>query len=279
MKKLFLSCLILSFAMGQAEFVGDKLENGSINYADRTIQAKGIGFIPQNMINAGQARRAALRIAKQDALRNLVEIVNGITLTSETTLSGAMLDDVIRTKVEGVVRGAYQVGEPKYLSDTSVEVVYEVKMSGISEVVIPAVPITAPTGVAATEIPAATTGTEATQPAAGPYTGIILDGRGLGVRPAMAPRILDTDGDVVFGPGNYSREYAVLNGVTGYTKSLENAQKDPRVGANPLVIKATAASGNTKADVVVSNTDGQTILRLDRQQNVLRDCRVMILLD
>ncbi|MFQ6614498.1 MAG: hypothetical protein ACE5D1_06610 [Fidelibacterota bacterium] len=279
MKKVILSFILLSFVWGQAEFVGDKLENGSINYADRTIQATGIGFIPQNMINAGQARRAALRIAKQDALRNLVEIVNGVTLTSETTMSGAMLDDVIRTKVEGVVRGAYQVGEPKYLSDTSVEVVYEVKMSGISEVVIPAVPVTAPTGVSATEIPAATPGTETAQPAAGPYTGIILDSRGLGVRPAMAPRILDADGDVVFGPGNYSREYAVLNGVTGYTKSMENAQKDPRVGANPLVIKATAASGNTKADVVVSNSDGQTILQLDQRQNVLRDCRVMILLD
>jgi hypothetical protein len=277
MKKVCIMLSLLSFIFAQGEFVGERLEKGSINYADRTIQATGIGFIPQNMINAGQARRAALRIAKQDALRNLIEIVNGITLTSETTMSGAMLDDVIRTRVEGVIRGAYQVGDPKYLSDTSVEVTYEVKMSGISEVVIPALPVTTPTGVAATEIPASPATTETST--AGPYTGIVLDSRGLGVRPAMAPRILDEDGDVVFGPGNYSREYAVLIGVTGYTKSLENAQKDPRVGSNPLVVKAMAASGKTKADVVVSNTDGQTLLRLDQRQNVLRDCRVMIVLD
>ena len=62
-------------------FIGDQLENGSVNYADRTITAIGIGFIPENAINAGQARRSALRISKQDALRNLIEIVNGVVIT------------------------------------------------------------------------------------------------------------------------------------------------------------------------------------------------------
>jgi hypothetical protein len=33
-----------------------------------------------------------------------------------------MVDDVINTKVRGFIRGARQVGSPKYLSDTSVEV-------------------------------------------------------------------------------------------------------------------------------------------------------------
>ena len=65
-----------------------------------------------------------------------MEIVNGVTLTSETTMSGAMFDDVIKTQVQGAICGAFQVGDPKYLSDTSIEVMYEVPMSGISEVVI-----------------------------------------------------------------------------------------------------------------------------------------------
>jgi len=277
MKNLLGILCMSTLVLAQGEFVGEQLDKGSINYADRTIQAKGIGFIPQNSINAGQARRSALIIAKNDALRNLIEIVNGVTLTSETTMSGAMLDDVIRTQVEGVIRGAHQMGEPKYLSDSSVEVIYEVAMSGISEVVIPAPVVTQPTGAGATEVPQPTMETPAV--AAEPYTGVILDGRGLGVRPALAPRILDAGGDVVFGPGNYSREYAVMNGVTGYTKSLDNARKDPRVGANPLVLKVQSASGSNKTDVVVSNADGRTILSLDQQQNILEDCRVMILLD
>ena len=137
MKRIFTGLLLISVIFAQDTFVGDTFDRGSIDYNGRKVKATGIGYIPQNVINAGQARRAALRIAKQDAMRQLIEIVNGVTLTSETAMSGAMFDDVIKTQVQGLIRGAYQVGDPKYLSDTSIEVAYEVPMAGISEVVIP----------------------------------------------------------------------------------------------------------------------------------------------
>jgi len=122
MKRIFAGLLLISGVFAQDTFVGDTFDRGSIDYNGRKVKATGIGYIPQNVINAGQARRAALRIAKQDAMRQLIEIVNGVTLTSETTMSGAMFDDVIKTQVQGAIRGAYQVGDPKYLSDTSIEV-------------------------------------------------------------------------------------------------------------------------------------------------------------
>ena len=142
MKRLIgLSAILLSMAFSQG--VVTQLDNGSINYSDQTMAAVGIGFVPQNVINAGQARRMALRIAKQDALRQLIEIVNGVTLTSETTMSGAMVDDVINTKVRGFIRGARQIGDAKYLSDTSVEVEYSVPMSGISDIMLPPLTVAA----------------------------------------------------------------------------------------------------------------------------------------
>ena len=67
MKHTGLILLLISSLAAQDNFIGDVFENGSINYGDRTIQAIGIGFIPENVINAGQARRSAMRIAKQDA--------------------------------------------------------------------------------------------------------------------------------------------------------------------------------------------------------------------
>ena len=77
MKKIFgLTAILFSMAFSQG--VVTQLDKGSINYSDQTISAIGIGFVPQNAINAGQARRMALRIAKQDALRQLIEIVNGV---------------------------------------------------------------------------------------------------------------------------------------------------------------------------------------------------------
>jgi len=274
MKKMIgLSIFIFSITFSQG--VVTQLDNGSVDYSAQAINAVGIGFVPTNAVNAGQARRMALRIAKQDALRQLIEIVNGVTLTSETTMSGAMVDDVINTKVRGFIRGARQVGQPKYLSDTSVEVEFTVPMSGISDIMLP------PLTVAAAPVNNTGVGGTAAAPTAtsGGVSGLIIDARGLKARPAMAPRILDQNGNAVYGPGKYDRKYAVSNGVAGYSKTLEAAQKDPRVSGNPLVIKGVAISGTNRTDIIVSNSDVSRIDIANRNGNVLNDCRVLILLD
>ena len=273
---LYITFLLSSFLIGQDGFVGETFDRGSIDYNGRKVQATGIGYIPQNVINAGQARRAALRIAKQDALRQLVEIVNGVTLTSETTMSGAMFDDVIKTQVQGVIRGAFQVGDPKYLSDTSIEVMYEVPMSGISEVVIPPggfLDPFAPNAAAAPDAAAAAEG-----PTTGAITGLIIDCTGLGVRPAMSPQILDQNGGIVYGPSNYTREYAIKNGVAGYAKGLDAGKEDDRVKGNPLIIKAVAASGSNNVDVIIGNSDIMRIRSANSSYGILKDCRVLIVL-
>ena len=259
-----------------AQGVVTQLDNGSINYSEQAITAIGIGFVPTNAVNAGQARRMALRIAKHDAMRQLIEIVNGVTLTSETTMSGAMVDDVINTKVQGFIRGARPVGQPKYLSDTSVEMEYSVPMSGISDIVLPPVTVPATTQAPNNNQPAAAAN-NTTQ--AGGVTGIIIDARGLKARPAMAPRILDQNGNAIYGPGKYSRQYAVKNGVAGYSKTLETAQQDQRVMGNPIVVKGVGTSGTNRTDITISNADVSKIDMANRNYKVLNDCRVLILID
>ena len=274
--KKYLLITIAMLGLLSAQGVVTQLDNGSINYSDQTITAVGIGFVPTNAVNAGQARRMALRIAKQDAMRQLIEIVNGVTLTSETTMSGAMVDDVINTKVRGFIRGARPIGQTKYLSDTSVEMEYSVPMSGISDIVLP--PVAVPTANQPAEgNAAATSAGDATQ--AGGVTGVIIDARGLKARPAMAPRILDQNGNAIYGPGKYSRKYAVENGVVGYSKTLESAQKDQRVVGNPIVVKGVGIAGTNRTDITISNADVSKINMANRNYKVLNDCRVLILID
>jgi len=286
MKQIILTVFILASLTAQDDFVGETFDRGSINYADRTIQATGIGFIPVNVINAGQARRSAMRIAKQDALRQLIEIVNGVNVTSETTVSGAMFDDVIKTQVQGAIRGARKVGEPKYLSDTSVEVVYEVSMNNISRALLPMAeraPVLSYESVTATGTAAATDagqgGGAAAAPASGGVTGIIIDGSGLGLRPAMSPRILNQSGTVLYGPGQYDRDYAAANGVVGYAKTLGQAKADTRVQGNPLVLRGASASGTAKTDVIISNADAGKLVSAGRSAGLLQDCRIMFVLN
>jgi hypothetical protein len=285
MKYISIFYLLISISIAQESFIGDVFEKGSINYGERTIQAIGIGFIPENVINAGQARRAAMRIAKQDALRQLIEIINGVNVTSETTVSGAMFDDVIKTQVQGAIRGARRVGQPSYLSDTSVEVTYEVKMADISKVLLPmsesAPTVQYGTGNSTSAVVTSTsTSTSATsQTTSGGVTGIIIDGSGLGLRPAMSPRILNQEGSEVYGPGQYSRDYAASSGVVGYAKTIDKAKSDPRVQGNPLVIRGSSVSGSSAADMVISNVDAGKIIRADGNAGLFGSCRVMFVLD
>ncbi len=284
MKKLTIILIVLfSFAWGQYGYgvvpgaVVEETDNGAINYTQGIVTATGIGAIPEYAVNAGQARAMAIRAAKADARRQLVEMVNGITLTSETTMRNRMADEVVHESVSGVIQGAYQVGEVRYLSDTSVELTMAVSMSGISEIVTPAIGFMDVAAVATPPAPALST--TAVEPTVEAYTGVIIDARGLNIRPAMAPRVLDPNGGIVYGPGNYTREYAVTNGVAGYSKDLANAQNDMRVKGNPLVVKATAASGVNRTDVVVDNNDVRQINQANDASNILHDCRVLLLLD
>ena len=273
-KSVVIVFLLICQVSGQTGFIGTQFEKGTINYSDRKISAIGIGFVPENVINAGQARRAALRIAKQDALRLLIEIVNGVVVTSETTMSGAMLDDVIKSQVEGAIRGAVQVGEPKYLSDTSIEVTYEVPMSGITEILLSTSKWEAVSSnegeIAMESLPS---------PKPGMITGLIIDTKGLGIKPAMSPQILDQNGGIIYGSGNFSREYAVQYGVVGYSKDLNQAMEDLRVVGNPLVVKGVGIAGTHQTDVIISNQDVFKVNNAESSAQILKNCKVMFILD
>ena len=95
-------------------------------------------------------------------------------------------------------------------------------MSGISEIIMPAVGFapSAPPVAPGSPAPAVVPNT----PQPGNVTGLIIDARGLGLRPAMSPKILDQNGSTVYGPGNFTREFAVKFGVAGYSKNLEQAK-------------------------------------------------------
>ena len=106
-----------------------------------------------------------------------------------------------------------------------------------------------------------------------------IDARGSGVRPAMAPKIIDEQGNEVYGTGYVSRDYAVQIGVVGYEKDINRARQNERVTDNPLIVKGIKASGTNSTDIVISNTDAQNVLSAARNLNFMEQCKVMVILD
>ena len=293
MKKhaLLVTCylLLVTFASAQwgwgANDAVEEVGNGALNYSNGWVTATGIGAISPLAQNPGMARATAVRAAKIDALRNLLEAVMAVTVTSETTVRGSAIEnDVINTSVEGRVKGArirdingdgqHDTNDFRYLSDTSIEIEMEVHMAGISGIVLPATGYSQAPPDLSSEAE-----TVETTPKPGTITGIILDARGLGVRPAMSPRIIDQNGGVVYGSGNFTREYAIKFGVAGYSKNLDAAKEDPRVTGNPLIVKGIGIQGSNKTNLVIANSDAFKIKNADNRDQFLRNCKVMILLD
>src|SRR5664280_1681254 len=100
----------------------EKVGQGSVNWSAGYIEAVGIGAVPDKSIGKSNARPMALRAAKVDALRNLLEITKGVQVDSATTVKDFTVEsDVINTQVNGLVKGA-QVVKTDYMSDGTVEV-------------------------------------------------------------------------------------------------------------------------------------------------------------
>jgi hypothetical protein len=269
---VLMTALLFSFAgfCNPEEDLVEQIGNGSINWTKGVIQAIGIGAPPEKDYGKPQARPLALRAAKLDALRNILEVVNGVRIDSKTIIRDAAVEsDVIMTKVQGMIQGAQQVKQ-EYLSDGTVEVTMQIDMhGGLSQLMLPqdiqqVEPITPMT-------PA--------QQATGVLTGLVVDARGLAARPAMAPKITDEAGQEVYGSAFVSREYAVQQGMSGYGKDLETSKQNQRVADNPLTVRGLRSDGPGRSDIVISNAEAAKLRNASEHLSFLKKCRVRIVVD
>ena len=257
------------FAQSVSQTVGDA---GNVDWSSQVVRATGIGSPNPNMPPTAQ-RAGAIESAKRIALRNLLEVIQGMTIDSETTVRNSMMEnDVVNTRVRGVVRG-FTVVDTKYMSTGDIEITVEMPISGaLSDILLPT-QMGGTTPVPAMSIPPPAT------PQSGAYTGLIVDAKGLGLRPAMAPKVVDENDEEIYGSRYVSREWAVQIGMVGYDKDVKRASQDDRVTNNPLVVKAVKVSGANKTDVVVSNETAAMIRSAAATQNFLDKCKVMFIVD
>ena len=207
---LWTSAAFCQNAISMSEWV-EKVGQGSINWSAGFIEAKGIGAPPDKYLGKINARPMALRAAKVDAYRNLLEMTKGVQVDSRTTVKDfAVESDIINTQVEGLVKGA-QIVDQQYLSDGTVEMTLRMPLYGeLSKIMIPVSiqkrkEIPPPVVEAPAPPPAPAVAAPLAPPVVDSYTGLVVDARGIQARPAMSPRIYDEDGKEVYGSANVDR--------------------------------------------------------------------------
>jgi hypothetical protein len=271
---VFASFFAVSTAFAQIQpVVSDEQGTGSVDWANRFIVATGIGAPNPDLPQAAQ-RPGALRAAQHVAIRNALEAVKGIYLTSSTTVRNFMTEsDVISSSVSGFVNGFEQQGRSKYMSDGSVEITMKIPLDGIGGIGDQLI------GKRLNETPAITKfeGEKAKKTMI--FSGLIIDCKGLSVKPALSPRVLDESGREIYGSAYVSREWAIKYGMVGYAKDIAAAAKLERVGKEPGKIKAAKTSGENNTDIVISAKDAADVRSAAENLKFLSECRVVFIID
>ena len=273
-----LACPSLAVAQWTAPAATDKVDNG-VNWTSGYITASAIGVPPPSAVSAAQGRALAITAGTVLARTALLEIARGVVIDSKTTVENAMVTSAVtHQRVSGIIRGA-QVVRTRDLGDGSVEVTVAVPATGeFAELMLPQMPrlSPAPAPMPATPAPQPQT---ARPPSSVVYTGLVIDARGLGIKPAMAPKVLSEGGQEIYGFSVVDRNWVIQQGMAGYSKDLGAAQAHERVTDRPLTLKAKAAAGANKTDVVISNADAEMLLASGQHLAFLEKARVMLVVD
>ena len=257
---------------------------GCIDWANGVFYAVGFGVPNTKFKSAAQRNYSAQVAAEQVAMRNLLRLVETTLLDSETTVQDGMLEsDRIRTKIKGKIRNVQMVGAPRYMSDGSVNVIMKMQMREVVKVLADDPGIKAFSAPHEIKDPQAigstSTAIGSTSTASGVFTGLLIDARGTEISPALSPKVLNEDGDVIYGFANVDRQFSLEQGMMGYLKDPQAARSNERIKDRPFEIKALNSSGKNNADLVISNADAVRLRQMNREQSFLREARVMVVLD
>ena len=254
------------------------------------ITAEGFGFSDANRFSEPQARLMALRAAKIDAQRNLLEVINGVRVTAGTTVKDMMLEsDIIGTRVKGMLQGSFETdssvafedgswvasvkmavcmdksdalcrAKPTLASITQPSLVGAPAEARYSVSDLPAVaaavlekidaPQNAPESANAAPVQAAATPVPAEDAVANRATGLILDARALNYTPMLDVRVRTDSGKELYGPGHVPMGSDWLHWAPSIVSANEMADI---VGDAPLVM--TPDSHGEATELVISDND------------------------
>lgn len=241
--------------------VVQKIGHGEINWSKKTVTATGSGAANLKDGPVAVARLNAERAAKLDALRNVIETIQGIQVTATRSAGDVMSNGEIRSRIQGMAQG-FKVVDTKYYSDGSVDVVVQM-------------PIDENLTNALVERPKKAR--KVSEAGASAFTGLVVNARGLGLTPSMAPRIVDESGKEVYGTEVVSEKGLKQGGIVGYAKADDQAKE--RVGDKPLVLKGLRLADKSKTDVVIANGDADKLRDPTQNLSFLADGKVVILVD
>jgi hypothetical protein len=248
------------------------------------VEATGMGTVDLSKTrNKIQAKLLAKRAARVDAQRNLLEMVEGVRLTSGTTVKDAQLEsDLVANRVKGLLRGAFIVEEN--IIEEEGDLLAEVKLGlcinaslqeckarpKLSQILLESLQQTkfasfkpesdGPATIAAEKI-----------------TGLIINLEGRDFDPFLGVRLVTDKGEEIYGPSHFKSNKGAdwIHWAATTDEALGNSAI---VGDSPLQLSAAGIS--SEANVILSNEAAVKVYQGNlNNQNFLSQGRVILVLE
>ncbi len=261
--------------------------HGGINWTRGKIYATGQGSPADHQFG----KPVEPVQAEQNARSHLLEITGAIRINATTRLTNFSAQrSLIFKELQHMVDTA-MVTRREYLSDGSLTVAVEMDLwGGLAQLVLPEeirqVDVVRTVGQAralgeATGVEKRLGGSDgAAADSPNPiFTGLVLDARGVNLRPALVPVIRDESGQEVYGPVYASREFVVQHGMCLYLRNITGIRVHPRVRFNPLILPCMPASDPNSTDLVIREADAAQLRGASEHLTFLREGRVIIVVD
>ncbi len=256
-----------------------RLDNGTINWTTGQISASGKASPEGNKEGALIALPGS---ARAHANRNIIQILKQIKIDASLTVGDyASTNDVILAGIEKTAQDA-TITQQYYTSALDVEIQVETSIyGGFLQLALPDHIRQIPkiTAQKSKQTPISPANQNSAPMNKIPYTGLIVDVRGLGLEPVLYPTIVSEQGKEIYSSLFISREFAVQYGICTYLCSMDNAMTFGRIGSHPLVFKALRKADNKKGAIVISMADAKEIEKVTERHNFLKECRVIIVAD
>jgi len=236
----------------------------------------------------------AQRTAAVEARKHLLQVLLDLPLDGSRTVVQALAgEDAVQAELRGLAQNSRlttEVDEPMPGQDGRCVVKAELDLAGpVAQRLVPVgepfqtgLPFKLDMDPALAPPSAVTPADEAYRQSLaelGGFTGVVVDARGLGLRPALLPRIMDRNGLGAYGPFQASRAVAVDQGIVVYVTERSDPRLAQRAGADPLWVRGLAAIGDPACDVVVSVDDGALIRKVFEKQELRAAGALVVLVD
>jgi len=113
----------------------------------------------------------------------------------------------------------------------------------------------------------------------GPYTGLILDCRGLHYQPTLLPKFIAEDGKEFWGTLAVSHVLVNEKGIAEYHTNFASALQAQRVGGAPLVVRPLGTAGLLQGDLVFSAGDAALMMEQEAISQFLTKLNIVMVID